>query len=746
MPVVRWLRVGTVAAGMGLALAAAPSAVADDGSASDAGPATRTSSSATTQTAPSRGTAAARGRSSRPAAVAAASARPAAGVARTGAAVPTRRAASVNTVTAPQGGLRPAGAPSSAEAAQSVDAGTFVAAKAVVANAAAPAVGQDPLGQLAAFFALPWAPANTNPTLASWGLLAQMQIRNLFSGAPAPVVTDQSAVINGLFRQLLRRDPSADELQNYLGIINLTGVNGVVASLYDSTAFRQEQVNSFYQEILDRNADAGQLGLGTTLLLSGLPEPLLAAAIASTRDAYNFSSSNGGTYGVPASAETYVSLLYRNLLGDVAQLSGVGQSYVNQIQAGLPIGLAAMEFVTSSAFRSAKIGEIFNVLGMTPATSTVQAYVNNWILSGGLSGIATSLLAGAGNIGAIQTTPVTLPDATALQQYTDILLAPYDESPTGFVRLFQTYLKTDPATGQPCAEERNCNTALLNLIQNGGGFRGMPNNILAESSVIWANTRDIIPNQSEVDMEKSLKNPLSLDDTRFGDPYVQLTTYLAGGQITTGGGMILTADNGTYVLDGHHRWSTLFCINPNTNIQALDMGYVPNPKEGLAQTQVSVVNRDGKINIATVGGENLFTVSQAVFDTTVRGYINNNNNNTRTINFTDTAGNPTGTIVTTNKTALLVAFYNFLHPVKNTYAAQLPLYNETPEFYAQAEDETVNYIWGNVLLMRKYNTPPTGSVSRIFMPQPEGNGYPPYLAPLQSGQVTFTFPIVSYIG
>lgn len=630
---------------------------------------------------------------------------------------------------------------------QSVDAGT-VAAKAVVASTVAPAVGQDPLGQLAAFLALPWAPANTNPTLASWGLLAELQVRDFLSGAPAPVVTDQSAVINGLFRQMVRRDPTTEELQNYLGIINLTGVNGVVASLYDSTAFRQGQVNAFYQEILDKNADAGQLGLGTTLLLCGLPEPMLAAAIAGTRDAYAFSSASGGPYGVPASAETYVSLLYRNLLGDVAQLGGVGQSYVNQIQAGLPIGLAAMEFVGSSAFRTAKIGEIYNVLGTTPASATVQGYVNNWFWNGGLDGIATSLLSGADNIGTIQVAPVVLPDATALQQYTNILLAPYDMTDNGFVRLFQTYLNTDPATGQECAKDnKNCNTALLNLIQNGGDFRGMPNNILSESAVIWANTRDIIPNQSEVDMEKSLKNPLSWDLVPFPQdpPQATLQRYLAGGQVTTGGGLILTADNGTYVLDGHHRWSTLFCINPNTQIQALDLGYVPNPKEGLAETQVSVVNRDSQINSQFVDGKNLFTVSQAVFDTTVRGYIDNNNKNANTVTFTDKNGQVTNTIETTNKDALLVSFYNFLHAVPNTYAAQLPLYND-PAFSQVMETETVNYLWGNVLLMRQYNQPAPDSVSRGFMPQPEGNSYNPYFAPLQSGKVTFTFPIVSYVG
>ncbi len=59
--------------------------------------------------------------------------------------------------------------------------------------------------------------------------------------------------------------------------------------------------------------------------------------------------------------------------------------------------------------------------------------------------------------------------------------------------------------------------------------------------------------------------------------------------------------------------------------------------------------------------------------------------------------------------------------------------------------DVLPYLWGNVLLMRQYNQFAPGATSRPFMPQPDGP-YVRYLAPLQSGYVTFTFPIVSYLG
>lgn len=748
LPVVRWLQVGTVAVGMGLAMAAAPTALADERSPSDPAPTVRSTVAPASHTAAVRGVAAPGGRSIRTAA-----AKPVAGM--PGALATAGRRASVaasNPADAASTSIQSCGAHPSVPVSQTATVGT-ASAKAV-AGTVAPSVGQDSLGKLSAFLGLPWAPANTNPTLASWGLLADMQIRSVLSGSPAPVVTNQTAVITGLFRQLLRRDPTSEELGNYAGIMNLTGVNGAVASLYNSTAFRQGQASTFFQEVFDVIPTADQIGWGATLLLNGIPEPLLEAAIAGTREAYMFSSSQGGPYGVPASASTYVSLLYRNVLGDIAGLEGSGQAYVTRIEAGLPIGLAAVEFATSAAFRSAKIGEIYNALGgPTPTTQQIQQQVGNWFWAGGLGGIATSLLSSAANVGFIQTpvavgetSVVKIPDPTALQQYTEVLAARYTEADDGFVKLFQRYLKTNPVDGTLCST--NCNQPLLDLIQQGGDFRGMPNNILSDSAVIWANTRDIIPNQNEVDMEKSLKGPLSLDLKPYPneDPLTTLHTYLAGGQVTTGGGIILTAANGTYVLDGHHRWSTLFCINPNTQIQALDVGYVPNPKEGLAETQISVVNRDSQIRSEFVDGNNLFTVSRSVFDATVRGYIDNNNVNAAAVTFTDPkTGAVTGTVTTTNKDVLLVSFWNVLHAVPNTYAAQSKLYND-PAFSQVMETETVDYLWGNVELMRQYNQPAPDAVSRGYMPQPVGNSYNPYFGPLQSGKVTFTFPIVSYIG
>ena len=96
-----------------------------------------------------------------------------------------------------------------------------------------------------------------------------------------------------------------------------------------------------------------------------------------------------------------------------------------------------------------------------------------------------------------------------------------------------------------------------------------------------------------------------------------LQTYFAGGTIQPFGNPIVTADNGTYIVDGHHRWSAIVLINPNTQVAALDLGYVPNPQTALKQAQIGVgANR---VSSVARGGDQPHTTDEQTFD--VRGYI-----------------------------------------------------------------------------------------------------------------------------
>lgn len=68
----------------------------------------------------------------------------------------------------------------------------------------------------------------------------------------------------------------------------------------------------------------------------------------------------------------------------------------------------------------------------------------------------------------------------------------------------------------------------------------------------------------------------------------------ATGDVANVGGRIITA-NGKYIVDGHHRWSQVFLLNPNASIPAINFEIEGNPSAKsvlkLAQLAIAAVDR-----------------------------------------------------------------------------------------------------------------------------------------------------------
>lgn len=626
--------------------------------------------------------------------------------------------------TASRDGVSPRTRSRAAHAVARVATTSPLTANAATAPSVAPATGvaavqaPDVFGQVSAFFGLPGAPATSAPTIAAAGLFLQLQVGDLFGRSPS-IKAAPSVVITNLFREVLRADPTADQLQNYLGLWNLTGINGVVAGLYSSTAFRQIQVNNYYMEMLGRTASRSELSWGTTALTWGLPEPLYAASIAAQPEFFQGSALNGGSYGTQPSGTTFVNLLYRSLLGESADPT-IAPVYVQQIQAGRPVGLVALEFVMSDAFREVKIDEIYSVAGLVPSDPT--PYLNNWFFNGGLAGITTEILTSQASVDVLSGN-VVLPNMTAVRQLQEILLASYLKGPTvdgieappQFIDLVQKYIGVD-ANGQACPGNSLCNTELLNLLRTSGTARGIPNSSIDVRS-INGSVASLIPTQSEIDMEKSLRFPLR---NELENGVYPLDTYLNGGLILHPAGVILTANNGMYILDGHHRWSSIYVVNPYTQVSAIDMGYVPSPQDGLKETQMAIIARDAELNPQLVEGVNLLNpnLQQSVFNGLVEQYIYAGPDPVRTLNVFARFLGCSSRVCTNDNTA------------------------DQPQKLADAQ----NYMWGNVQRLQRYNEPYPEVTNRAYMPQPAGNQYPPYLNPLETGAISYTVPVISYLG
>ena len=99
--------------------------------------------------------------------------------------------------------------------------------------------------------------------------------------------------------------------------------------------------------------------------------------------------------------------------------------------------------------------------------------------------------------------------------------------------------------------------------------------------------KDLLPTQSQIGLKDSIgflafKNP---DGAKAS----------LGGVADFGGGMVLTAD-GKYILDGHHRWSQVYMINPDASIPALDLTLnLKNGTEMLKVIQLAIAATYKKI-------------------------------------------------------------------------------------------------------------------------------------------------------
>jgi hypothetical protein len=91
----------------------------------------------------------------------------------------------------------------------------------------------------------------------------------------------------------------------------------------------------------------------------------------------------------------------------------------------------------------------------------------------------------------------------------------------------------------------------------------------------------LTPTQIEIDIDKSLMWPLSETDT--------LDKFMSGGTVAVGGGKVTISGN--IIVDGHHRWSSLWAIRGgDAKIAAVDIKFpgISGPAAILAASQVAI--------------------------------------------------------------------------------------------------------------------------------------------------------------
>jgi microcompartment protein CcmL/EutN len=183
-----------------------------------------------------------------------------------------------------------------------------------------------------------------------------------------------------------------------------------------------------------------------------------------------------------------------------------------------------------------------------------------------------------------------------------------------------------------------------------------------KTSDISPKVTDLKPTQNEIDVDKSLKFPLTNAQSA--------AVCLKGGPVSIAGKNIVTGGGGKFIIDGHHRWSQLYCMNPEASITAMDVNNITDPIAGLKATQLGIAGDIGKVPVAKVEGQNLLKMGKDAL-----------------INY----------VVKTITPEVLEVFKKA---------------NKGNDANAVAE-----YVWKNVEKMQQNNQPVSGAPGRNIMPQ-----------------------------
>ena len=113
------------------------------------------------------------------------------------------------------------------------------------------------------------------------------------------------------------------------------------------------------------------------------------------------------------------------------------------------------------------------------------------------------------------------------------------------------------------------------------------------------------PTQNEVFLDKSIEYPMKKNPD-------QIRNFILNGKHE---GMPAIVRSGEYVIDGHHRWSQVFCWNKDAVIPSYNITFNTNepniPTDLLKKTFLGIAAIDGVINLSDKGGElNLFNIQE----------------------------------------------------------------------------------------------------------------------------------------
>jgi len=198
------------------------------------------------------------------------------------------------------------------------------------------------------------------------------------------------------------------------------------------------------------------------------------------------------------------------------------------------------------------------------------------------------------------------------------------------------------------------------------------------------------PIQKEIDLSKSL--------SYVGAHPENVKPILEGKTLTSKnfGGKLLVTSKGKHIVDGHHRWSQTYMINPDAKVESVDLN-VANPANALVASQAVIAAETSKVSSRTVGkGEDIYSMSSADIERKMQRH-------------------------------LTPAFYRAFYKVR-------------PNQFKTKKD-VHNHLLSNILRLKVQHKPAT-SISRGVMPVFDDVGAKKATAKLERGEVNLKKPFV----
>jgi len=143
----------------------------------------------------------------------------------------------------------------------------------------------------------------------------------------------------------------------------------------------------------------------------------------------------------------------------------------------------------------------------------------------------------------------------------------------------------------------------VRALLNAGKKDGAPSDEAAKVTTGAATIGELVPTQVEIELTKSIAYPLS--------DFASMKKMISGGVQRIGAeGNDMIVKSGNLIIDGHHRWSSLFSVaGPEGKIAAIDVGMPESDAASvLAATQVAIaatLTNGEPVPKAKAGGMNI---------------------------------------------------------------------------------------------------------------------------------------------